>query len=406
MKRIICIVLLLSVFCGCTATPDSQPESEVNLLLDEKFDTEEKLPAYDMQNQYMRFRTACESEETYYFRPKRGTFIYFYDKKSGKADVLCGRPECSHDSQDCNAYGRNRCGICYYENKIYFLKDERLQSVLYAVDPDGTNLCKIQVLKSDMNGTNPMMRMHRGYIYTAVIKHEVTEGENSTRVIVQREILGQEGAEPAVVYEEVLENSEYGIDFYLQAEGNTLYILINKQNVDTDPGTLLAIHAYDMKTGRLDTVGEGTYKDVFVSDYLVQEDTAYITLYDWAGSNYLLSCDLEEGKMGELTEIPMEDTTLFPGLQEDVVVGYKGATKPAYYITDFEGTLIRQGELPKVEGQEEAAVALMGRLDEGILFTLSSHAGEPSVETLVLVPLDEKEEIQILWRGESVTPRM
>ena len=60
MKRIICIVLLLSIFCGCTATPDSQPGSEVNLLLDEKFDTEEKLPAYDMQNQYMRFRVACE----------------------------------------------------------------------------------------------------------------------------------------------------------------------------------------------------------------------------------------------------------------------------------------------------------------------------------------------------------
>ena len=91
-----------------------------------------------------------------------------------------------------------------------------------------------------------------------------------------------------------------------------------------------------------------------------------------------------------------------PGLQENVVVGYRGAIDPAYYITDFDGTLIRQGELPKVEGQERVIAALMGQLDDGILFMLSSNAGEPSVETLVLVPLDEKEEIQILWQGETI----
>ena len=84
------------------------------------------------------------------------------------------------------------------------------------------------------------------------------------------------------------------------------------------------------------------------------------------------------------------------------LIGYKGTTKPAYYIADFEGTLIRQGELPKVEGQERVIAALMGQLDDGILFMLSSNEGEPKVETLVLVPLDEKEEIQILWQGETI----
>lgn len=400
MKKIICIVLILTLFCGCTATSDSQSESEMNLLLNEKFDTEEELPAYDMQNQYARFRVACESEKGYYFKTDRSSFLYFYDKESEVVGKLCGRLECSHDSPSCNAYIFDRCGICYYENKIYFRElDEKLRPILYAMDPDGTNLHKIQILKSDLDGTNPMMRIHRGYIYTAVIKNEVKDGENSSRVIVQREILGQEGAQPVVIYEEKLETSGY-IDFYLQAEGNRLYLLIYNQNTNSE--ARLTVYVYDTKTGKLDVVGEETYKDVFVSDFLVQGHTAYIALYKGEDIGYLLSCDLKEKKMGELTQISLGNEFLTPHLLKDIVIGYKGITDPAYYIADLEGKLIRQGKLPKVEGQEEASVALMGQLDEGILFLLSSFTGNPYVETLILVPLDENEEVRILWQGESV----
>ena len=54
-----------------------------------------------------------------------------------------------------------------------------------------------------MNGWNPMMRIHRGYVYTAVI-----DGQESSRIIVQQEVLGQESEEMVVVYEEALWEEE------------------------------------------------------------------------------------------------------------------------------------------------------------------------------------------------------
>ena len=48
-----------------------------------------------------------------------------------------------------------------------------------------------------------MMRIHRGYVYTAVI-----DGQESSRIIVQQEVLGQESEEMVVVYEEALWEEE------------------------------------------------------------------------------------------------------------------------------------------------------------------------------------------------------
>ena len=247
-----------------------------------------------------------------------------------------------------------------------------------------------------------MMRIHREYVYTAVIKNEVIDGQESSRVIVQQEILGQESGETVVVYEEALVQSDYGIDFYIQAQGNTLYLLINQQNVDTDPGTILTIYAYDTRTRTMDTVAEGTYPNVFVTDFMIQEDTAYITLNGNHQQNYLLSCDLQNEMIGSLQEISMDGGSYTPALQRDVIVGYRGTSDPAYFIGDLEGNLIRQGNLPQAEGQEETIAVLMGRLDDGILFTLSSSFGEQNKETLLLVPLDPTQEVETLWEEEVV----
>ena len=98
----------------------------------------------------------------------------------------------------------------------------------------------------------------------------------------------------------------------------------------------------------------------------------------------------------------MDGGSYTPALQRDVIVGYRGTSDPAYFIGDLEGNLIRQGNLPQAEGQEETIAVLMGRLDDGILFTLSSSFGEQNKETLLLVPLDPTQEVETLWEEEVV----
>ncbi len=209
MKKLVSIIIIVCATIGCVACTSTESASGGgNYLLDEKFQTETYLSSYDMQNAYARFKIACESENAYYFKPEQSHFIYFYDKETGVVDKLCGRPECSHDTADCNAYLDEQLGICCYNQKIYFTKQDKMRSVLYAMNEDGTDLERVQELQSDMNGWNPMMRIHREYVYTAVIKNEVIDGQESSRVIVQQEILGQESGETVVVYEEALWEEE------------------------------------------------------------------------------------------------------------------------------------------------------------------------------------------------------
>ena len=89
------------------------------------------------------------------------------------------------------------------------------------------------------------------------------------------------------------------------------------------------------------------------------------------------------------------------GLQEGVVIGYQGAGEPSYYLTDWEGNLLRQGDLPLLEGQTEVYVSVMGNLDDGVLFLLSTYQEESIAEALLLVPLDPAEEPETLWQGTA-----
>ena len=82
------------------------------------------------------------------------------------------------------------CGVYKYGVRVWvgnYLLDEKFQTETYLSSYDMQNVyarfkiaCEsenayyfkfgaVQELQSDMNGWNPMMRIHRGYVYTAVI---------------------------------------------------------------------------------------------------------------------------------------------------------------------------------------------------------------------------------------------
>lgn len=76
-------------------------------------------------------------------------WILYVDHGSDKVVKLCGRPDCSHDTEDCNAHvpGANR--IWYYEGYLYVMADETIlledgqtfehRYNLWRLNPDGSN---------------------------------------------------------------------------------------------------------------------------------------------------------------------------------------------------------------------------------------------------------------------------
>ena len=83
----------------------------------------------------------CETQaSSYYFVPSVSPdFIWYWDTKSSACIPLCDRPDCSHDSTDCNAYlgWASPSTIQMVEGKLYIWAGAS-PSFLYRVNIDGS----------------------------------------------------------------------------------------------------------------------------------------------------------------------------------------------------------------------------------------------------------------------------
>ena len=74
-----------------------------------------------------KFRTD-ESPEAYYFQPTISHFIWYCDKETGASGKLCGRPECTHEGKDCNAYSIAISGLNYYDQALYWGSSDDMEA--------------------------------------------------------------------------------------------------------------------------------------------------------------------------------------------------------------------------------------------------------------------------------------
>lgn len=98
-----------------------------------------------------------ETETGYYFNDIDGPVLRlsYHDKATGKAILLCNKPECRHDGNEfcvatCSSY--TPLGMQLYNNRIYVAafteKDALLEYKLLEVAPDGSQLTEISTLYS------------------------------------------------------------------------------------------------------------------------------------------------------------------------------------------------------------------------------------------------------------------
>ena len=125
--------LLTCIVLGSCNTQESS-------VLDPKFDTEEYLPQFDMQNEFSTWNPLCETEEQIYaIFPALSPFIYYYDKAAQVSGILCGRPECIHQDSSCNAYTMGTGGICLYEDRLWFIESDAKTGEMGFLEPAMVN---------------------------------------------------------------------------------------------------------------------------------------------------------------------------------------------------------------------------------------------------------------------------
>jgi hypothetical protein len=160
------LMLLLGITSGCSSfgAKDSDKAANADAYV------------FGQDNQYYFESTMAESETGYYFfSGPECSYLYYMDKNTMKAQVLCNKPDCLHENEQdpkkikyCNAYfGITTKALIYYDNTLYLLDSFSTDNSgygLYKVSLDGAQRKKIYTFKE-----RPIwMIIHRGYIYYTV----------------------------------------------------------------------------------------------------------------------------------------------------------------------------------------------------------------------------------------------
>lgn len=115
--------------------------------------TEFKAPrqeqSYQFETDYQFYMTptfgSAKTEQGYCFSDS--AFLYLFDPETGIYDYLCGKPECTHQDNTCNAYAPNFLEVEYYNGYLYMA----CESIL--VEPEDENVTKYDVIKVALDGS-------------------------------------------------------------------------------------------------------------------------------------------------------------------------------------------------------------------------------------------------------------
>ncbi len=238
------------------------------------------------------FTNFISTDDAYYYVGSRiGCYIYYYDKASGESDVLCSRPECTHDAtdanDDCNGFVSGMIGqlFDYYQGKLYCIGGP-MRTTVYRMNPDSTEreeLFRLDADESfDYRFTPQRIAIHRGKIYGMNWAQAVVEDgipTNSWNITSWDLETGE--------FKPICEERANGAPRMFFYEKYLYFCVSNvereyPENEDEDPitiGNRIRIYRYDTETEQLEKLFEDIsldYPGSFFAIWVKSEDEVYV----------------------------------------------------------------------------------------------------------------------------------
>lgn len=183
--------------------------------------------------------------------------LFFHDYATGRNVIVCSKIDCSHVSEECDAYFKDEDysdNMCYQNDTLYFIKREEGYQKIEAITPDGNN--------QTVSRSSLLTWIHRGYAYfstfepgrsTAELYRVRLDSNEQPELICS---IGEEGGNVVMLYR----IKPYGkYVFFQMGESDD-----GGYNYDT------SIYAYNTETGDVTRVCEGAMRD-----YMVMGDSLY-----------------------------------------------------------------------------------------------------------------------------------
>lgn len=411
MKRWTWRLLSFLLTCIVLGSCNTQESS----VLDPKFDTEEYLPQFDMQNEFSFINVACETEDTiYYMMYMAERLIHYYNKDTGEGGILCGKPECTHKEDSCNAYAIEAGGLNIYDGRIWFItwNPSAAGSILYAMDLDGTNREKIQSL-SYQGGGNTKIHLHRGYVYIGSVQSEVTEGKSSYHLTITRQEIGNPTDEPEIIYENRGRMSQL---FRYIFKGNKMYGYCQSAE---GSGIELTTELFvcDLKKGTTEVLSRWDSTSIYPSGIWINEDDVYVVESDTLGDEnhletmtsliWVWKYNLKEKKIEKCLEIEHPQIggmwEIGPEMRMGAADQLMQEKSYLFTIMDDQGIILREYSIKEdMAGRELDGSLTYGMTEKGLLCSVTwrleqTKKEDPvSLEEIWWIPIEDSKEVEKL----------
>ena len=359
MKKPIAFLLCMLICAGCASSDERPMEIEMDLSKIH-FDTSEKdvdLSTVMSKGQF------CAYEGVDYTLSAVNSWIYYYDEANESFGKLCGRPECEHKGNGCNAYVLGAGDLQVYEGQLYFMVGA---SALTRMGLDGMNRETVRVV-NDLSGVNGSWVIHRDKIYTQVWKPVVENGvQYDDLYIYEFDLYSQEEGKQ-LFYQRY--GSLYEVEWRFR--GDYAYFFMGEYISETE-GVIRTIYIYDAKNEQLEKVFSNEHYYGGVHDAYPKENE--IIVLDKENTDMrLLQYDLETGEEKELFRIDAEGFMGVFSRNMDKILEYEFESNP-------EGRRIRllnmEGEVEKEWlAPVEITMYPLNSDDEGFIMYKNYHIG-------------------------------
>lgn len=265
------------------------------------------------QSTSSQIRAMCETESGYYF--EYDCKAYYLDKTTAATTILCAKPECTHSTNECNAFVDSPF-LAYYNGKLYSSRNDYVEEEggvtnkgerLHSRGLDGGNHDVIQNLDFTPGGdtnnyiTAPMI--HRGVIYFAYSGklYAVTLGDKIENAV---SIYGEEQFSDG---SNIINPNE--LYYELWADDDIVYFMAKnvRQSDGTYKDTLFSYDPKNKNTSKLwkvpgkSEVGTWDTTGVSVSRWYVNDGYIYFYL----SGNDIWKTELATGKTSKVVDLEL-----------------------------------------------------------------------------------------------------
>ena len=344
-------------------------------------------------------RQFCATEDAFYFGD--GNRLYYVDRTTGICAPLCGKPECGHKDESCNAYyPKPLTGIANYDGRLYMM---RSHDTVYSVAYDGTDRREVMTLSRDLipdNWSYVQYLMHRGHIYFSCTTGDVENGEPVYRFRICAFPLDAEG-DGFVIYE-----GDAGDSFStpaIQPYGDGLYILLSHYDASGGAQHGFSVKRWDTQTRELENLYEavGVPFNYVVDMWVMDDGIVFQGFIDEERETKVYKFDFERGEPELLFTAAPASTRIYAkvGISDHVVAGTGRSDESGavpILIKDFEGNILAEEsytpDLP--DGVSSIGMDFFGADELQAYFYVSSGISDDSGKTvgvytaIVAVPLD------------------